>query len=94
MSLTLDSIIPIVLLFADGLIFGIAAKKAITSVILIVVGLVLAGAAGVTIPFITTTDVWTHVYNILASQAAHVGAIFYAMPIFWIVGFGIGLWKG
>ncbi|MDG6906164.1 MAG: hypothetical protein JRN20_10315 [Nitrososphaerota archaeon] len=94
MSPTLDSIIPIVLLFVDGLIFGFAAKKAVTSVILIIVGLVLAGAAGVTIPFITTADIWTHVYNIFVSQAAHIGAVFYAMPLFWIVGFGIGLWKG
>ena len=72
----------------------IAAKKGITSAILIIVGLVLAGAIGLTIPFITTADIWTHVVNIFMSQASHIGAIFYAMPLFWIVGFGIGLWKG
>jgi hypothetical protein len=91
---TIDSIVPIILLFVDGLLFGIAAKKGLTSAILIIVGLVLAGAVGLTIPFITTADVWTHIVNIFASQAAHIGAVFYAMPIFWIVGFGIGLWKG
>ncbi|MDG6999221.1 MAG: hypothetical protein JRN15_08920 [Nitrososphaerota archaeon] len=94
MTYDINSIIPIVLLFVDGLLFGIAAKKAVTSAILIVVGLVLATAVGVTIPFITTADIWTHVFNILRSQASHIGPVFFAMPLFWIVGFGIGLWKG
>lgn len=92
--MNLGSIVPIILLFVDGLIFGIAAKKGITSAILIVVGLVLAGGIGITIPFITTADVWSHIVSIISSQAAHIGAIFYAMPLFWIVGFGLGLWKG
>ena len=94
MSYSISTLLPIVLLFVDGLIFGIAAKKGITSAILIIVGLVLAGAIGLTIPFISTTDVWTHLINIMISQASHIGAVFYAMPIFWIVGFGLGLWKG
>lgn len=94
MSIDISSIIPIVLLFVDGLIFGIAAKKGITSAILIIVGLVLAGSIGLTIPFITTSDVWTHIVNIMTSQASHLGAIFYSFPVFWIVGFGLGLWKG
>jgi hypothetical protein len=94
MSFDINSLIPIVLLFVDGLIFGIAAKKGIMSAILIIVGLVLAGAIGLTIPFVSTTDVWTHLINIFMSQASHIGGVFYAMPIFWIIGFGIGLWKG
>jgi hypothetical protein len=94
MSMTLSAIIPIVLLFVDGLLFGIAAKKGITSAILIIVGLILAGAIGLTIPFITTANIWSHIVNIFMSQASHIGAVFYAMPLFWIVGFGIGLWKG
>lgn len=94
MSIVLGSIISIILLFADGLIFGVAAKKGITSAILIIVGLILAGAIGLTIPFISESDVLTHVYNIFVSQAGHVGAIVYSFPVFWIIGFGIGLWKG
>jgi hypothetical protein len=94
MSIDLNSLITIVLLFVDGLIFGVAAKKGVTSAILIIIGLILAGAVGLTIPFITTADIWTHIVNIFMSQASHIGDIFYAMPVFWIVGFGIGLWKG
>jgi hypothetical protein len=91
---TIAGVVSIILLFADGLVFGLAAKKGITSAILIVVGLVLAGAIGLTIPFISLTDVWTHVVAIFESQASHIGAVFYAFPIFWIIGFGIGLWRG
>jgi hypothetical protein len=91
---TIAGVVSIVLLFADGLVFGLAAKKGISSAILIVVGLVLAGAIGLTIPFISLSDVWSHIVNIFLSQASHIGAVFYAFPIFWIIGFGIGLWKG
>jgi hypothetical protein len=94
LAFDVNSLIPIVLLFVDGLIFGIAAKKGVMSAILIVVGLILAGAIGITIPFISTADVWGHITAIIASQASHIGAVFYAMPVFWIIGFGIGLWKG
>jgi len=91
---TIAGIVSIILLFADGLVFGLAAKKGVTSAILIIIGLVLAGAIGLAIPFISLSDVWTHVVNIFLSQASHIGAIFYSFPIFWLIGFGLGLWKG
>jgi hypothetical protein len=89
-----SSLLTIVLLFADGLIFGVAAKKALTSVVLIVIGLVIAAAIGLSLPLLNANDVWTHVVNILLSQARHIGPILYGFPIFWIVGFAIGVWKG
>jgi hypothetical protein len=91
---TIAGIVSIVLLFADGLVFGLAAKKGISSAILVIVGLVLAGAIGLSIPFISIADVWSHIVSIFLSQVSHIGAVFYAFPIFWIIGFGIGLWKG
>lgn len=91
---TIAGVVSIILLFADGLVFGLAAKKGVTSAILIIIGLVLAGAIGLTIPFISLTDVWTHIVNIFVSEASHIGAIFYSFPLFWLIGFGLGLWKG
>lgn len=88
------SIIGIILTFVDGLLFGIAAKKAVVSAILIIVGLLLAGFIGLTIPFLSVGDIWAHMLNILISQARHLGVIVYGLPIFWIVGFAIGIWKG
>ena len=91
---TLAGIISIVLLFADGLVFGLAIKKGIMSIILVIIGIILAGAIGLAIPFISLPDVWSHIVGIFASQVSHIGGIFYAFPVFWIIGFGIGLWKG
>jgi hypothetical protein len=89
-----SSIVTIVLLFADGLIFGVAAKKAVTSVILIIIGLVVAAAIGLSIPFLSVNNVWTHVFDILASQARQIGPILYGFPVFWMIGFALGIWKG
>jgi hypothetical protein len=90
------SIISVILLFVDGLLFGLAAKKGLVSIILIVVGIVLAGILGITIPFVSLSTIWTHVVNIIATQANvnNIGPIFYTFPIFWIIGFAIGIWKG
>src|SRR5579859_5713198 len=74
---TIAGIVSVVLLFADGLVFGLAAKKGVSSAILVVVGLVLAGAIGLTIPFISLGDVWSHIVNIFLSQVSHIGAVFY-----------------
>jgi hypothetical protein len=89
-----SSILTIVLLLADGLIFGVAAKKAVSSVVLIVIGLAVAATIGLSIPFLSANDIWTHLVNILISQAHHIGPILYGFPIFWIIGFAIGIWKG
>src|ERR1700680_2766726 len=83
---TLAGITGILLLLADGFVFGIAAKKAVTSVLLIIVGLVLASFIGLVIPFLTVNDVWTRVVSILVSQASHIGPIVYSFPVFWIIG--------
>lgn len=89
-----SSAITVALLFIDGLLFGVAIKKAVVSIVLIVVGLLLAGFIGLSIPFLSVSDIWTHVVNITISQARHIGPIFYGFPIFWIIGFAIGIWRG
>ena len=78
----------------DGLIFGLAAKKALTSVVLIVIGLLLAGFVGVVIPFITANQVFAQITSLIASQASRIGPVVYSLPVFWIIGFALGLWKG
>ncbi|MGI0092124.1 MAG: hypothetical protein ACREBS_10475 [Nitrososphaerales archaeon] len=49
---------------------------------------------GLTIPFLSTGDIWNNIINIFVFHAPHIGAIFYAFPVLWIAGFGIDLWKG
>ncbi|MHB8567295.1 MAG: hypothetical protein ACYC7D_13325 [Nitrososphaerales archaeon] len=91
---TFEGVVGILLLLLDGFLFGVAAKKAVTSVILIIVGLLLAVFVGIVVPYLTVTDIWTHLASIISSQASHIGAIFYAFPLFWIIGFALGIWKG
>jgi hypothetical protein len=91
---TLAGILAIILLLADGFIFGLAAKKALTSIVLIIVGLILAGFVGVVVPFLTTNNVLSHLSNVFASLAIHIGPLVYSFPVFWIIGFALGLWKG
>lgn len=88
------SIIGVILTLVDGLIFGVAVKKAITSAILIIVGVLLAGFIGLTIPFLSSSNIMTHLLNILISQARLIGPVIFALPLFWIVGFALGIWKG
>lgn len=91
---TIDGVVGLLLLLLDGFIFGLAAKKAVSSIILIIIGLLLAGFIGIAIPYLTVSGIESHLVSIFASQAAHLGAIFYAFPIFWIIGFALGIWKG
>ena len=91
---TFAGIVAIVLLLADGFIFGLAGKKALTSVILVIVGLLLAGFIGIIIPFLTTSNVISHLTGVFTSLASNIGPIAYSFPIFWIIGFALGLWKG
>ncbi len=87
-------IIGIVLLLADGFIFGIAVKKGISSVILIILGLLLAAFIGLAIPFLSVSGVWTHMVDVIISVASHIGALIYVFPISLIIGFALGLWQG
>ena len=90
-----SALITIVLLIVDGLIIGVAAKRGVMSFVLLVVGLLLAGFAGLAIPFsISSSDVITHMTNIFLSQIRHMGASVSAFPISWLIGFAIGIWKG
>ncbi len=82
------------LLFLAGLLFGVGAKKAVTSAVLIVAGILLAGVLGLSIPLLSANYVFSHIIAIFASQAQHLGPIFYSFPIFWTIGVAIGVWKG
>ena len=90
-----SDIITMVLLLVDGAIIGVAVKRGVTSAILLAIGLLLAGFAGLALPFsLSAGDVFTHVTNIFISQMNHIGGIISAFPIAWLVGFAVGIWKG
>ncbi len=84
----------LLLLFVDGAIFGLAIKKGITSIILIVIGLVLASFVGLAIPFLSLTVVLNFISGFIASEISHLGPLFLTFPVLWILGLLIGVWKG
>lgn len=89
-----SGLLTVFLLFLAGLLFGVGAKKGVTSAFLIIAGVLLAGALGLSIPLLSVNYVTSHLIAIFTSQAQHLGPIFYSFPIFWTVGFAIGIWKG
>ncbi len=94
MRLELDGIIAeavvAILLFVDGLIFGVAAAKGILSIILIIVGLILASFIGLAIPFFSLSSIMAHVADILATESRYFSYYFLGFPISWIIGFVLG----
>ncbi len=90
-----SSIITLILFFVDGAIFGLAAKKGMMTAVLIIVGILVAGLLGLSLPFgLSAGEVVSKVINILIFQARHGTDIVYTFPIVWIIGFLVGLWKG
>lgn len=86
--------VTLLLIFVDGLMFGLAIKKAFTSVILIFVSLIIAYFLGLS--FVPNVSLSTIVQNILKySGALHFGnlIITFSIVVFFI-GLGIGLWRG
>jgi hypothetical protein len=79
------------LLFLDGILFGIATRKALVSTLLVVVGLLLAGFIGLGIPFFTINDFENHLVRFVSAQAANFPGVFVAFPTAWIIGFLVGL---
>lgn len=84
----------IILLFVDGLFFGIAIKKALTSFVLIVIALLIAYFIGFSlIPKISVTNVISQVTAYASS--VHFGTIVITFSVvMFFIGLGIGLWKG
>ncbi len=91
MDFPLVSLFALVLLFLDGLIFGFAARKGVAAVILVIIGIILAGFIGFNIPFLSLNAFTAHVQSIILSTIGIFQGIVYAFPILWIFGFLLGL---
>ena len=89
-----SSIITIALLFVSGLLMGIGIKRALVGAILIIVGLLVASFSGLGLPFLSPAFIIGHLLAIMQSQLKDLGPVFFTFPIFWIIGFAVGIWKG
>ncbi|MEM3670798.1 MAG: hypothetical protein QW767_03535 [Thermoprotei archaeon] len=82
------------LILISGFLIGAAVKKAITSAILFIVGVAVASFSGITAFSYYARAVTAHLPAILASAYTHFGASITAFPILFLLGAGIGFWKG
>ncbi len=89
-------ILSVILLFGDGALFGFAAKRWAIGVVFILVGILIAVFIGLSLPFgLSLPGVLGKVSGLIRFQAGHgASGIIYAFPVFWILGFALGLWKG
>jgi hypothetical protein len=90
---SLTFIVLSLLLLFDGIIFGVATAKGVTSIILIILGLIVASFIGVSVPFLnsSTGNFLGDIENLFMMAVNRYGPAFFAMPILWIVGFLIGI---
>ncbi|OWP56552.1 MAG: hypothetical protein B2I17_05685 [Thermoplasmatales archaeon B_DKE] len=86
--------ITVLLLFVDGLFFGLAIKKAFTSVVLLIVAFMVAYFIGFSlIPKISISNLVSQVSSY--ASTVHFGSIVISFSIImFFIGFAIGLWKG
>lgn len=84
------------LTFIDGLIFGIAFKKALSAIVYIIIGLLLAGFIGLTLPLplLSSQTLLEYILKIAPNIINKVGPIAASLPILFIIGFFVGLLKG
>jgi hypothetical protein len=82
------------LTFVDGLIFGIALKKAVSAIVYIIIGLLLAGFIGLTLPLPSSQTLLEYALKMVPNIINKIGPIAAGLPILFIIGFLVGLLKG
>ncbi len=89
-----QSIIYLVLTFADGLIFGIAIKKGILSFILMIIGVLIGTYVGISLPGVSLSLLLSKVIVFLGYILSKAPSFAVGLPVLFLIGLAIGLWKG
>ncbi len=89
-----QQIIDLILIFADGIIIGVAIKKGILSFVLIIIGLVIASYVGISFPGISFQLILSKAVNLTSYMLSKAPVQFTGLPILFLIGLAIGLWKG
>ncbi len=91
MDTTSPALFITILLFLDGVLFGVATRKLLASMLLVLAGLILAAFVGLGMPFFSFSDFQSHLVRFITTQAQNFPGVFVAFPAAWIVGFIVGL---
>ncbi|MGC8665053.1 MAG: hypothetical protein ACP5FU_06735 [Nitrososphaeria archaeon] len=84
----------IVLAFADGVIIGLAIKKGIVSFILLIIGILLSSYIGLTLPGLSLSVILSKIVAYSSYLLSKAPAMFAGLPVLFLIGLAIGLWKG
>ncbi len=89
-----QSILYLILTFADGLLFGVAIKKGILSFILFIIGAVIATYVGISLPGISVSLLISKLVIFLGYILSKAPSFAVGLPVLFLIGLAIGLWKG
>ena len=89
-----QQIVYAVLAFADGLIIGFAIKKGIVSFILLLIGVFLGGYIGLSLPGISVSLLLSKIATFASYLLSKAPVMFAGLPLLFLVGLAIGIWKG
>ncbi len=99
----IDGIIFLIVALIDGLLFGIAIKKGVTSFILIIIALIISSYIGLSfVPHLSITDMSSKLLPYIKEYGAQItsdislglsGSLSLTIVLF-IIGLGVGIWKG
>lgn len=99
----LSGIVLLILAFVDGLLFGLAVKKGIVSFVLLIVAFILSGYVGLSfIPKISLSNLVTKAVSYIVTNLQSIASLvpignagsLSLLVVLFVVGVGIGIWKG
>ncbi len=98
-----EGYIILILAFIDGLFFGLAIKKGISSFVLLIIAIFIAGYAGFAfLPKLSFSAILSHVKSFIFANIdklpsilpiGKIGSLSIILVLF-LIGLGIGIWKG
>lgn len=98
-----SGIILLVLGFVDGLLFGLAIKKGIVSFVLLIIAFIISGYVGIlSLPSVSFSNLLAKVGNYILVNMNNITSLIpignygslSLLIVLFIVGLGIGIWKG
>ncbi|MEM0139063.1 MAG: hypothetical protein QXZ44_00395 [Ferroplasma sp.] len=101
--MVINGYVILIIALIDGLLFGLAIKKALVSIILVIIALVLAAYAGLSfVPKVSASAILSDIESYMADNITkipgllHLGGIgsLTLVSVLFIVGLGLGIWKG
>lgn len=99
----ISGVVLLVLAFVDGLLFGLAVKKGIVSFVLLIVAFILSSYVGLSfVPQISISNLLSKAVSYIITNLQSIASIIpignagslSLLVVLFVVGLGVGIWKG